>query len=65
MEKYTDFRTYLDFDLLDIDEEGRESRLSKTISKKSGVAPLVERNLCVTRVRQEIVIKAFDPRELV
>lgn len=134
--KYTDYRTYLDFDLLEMDEDGRESRLSKTISKKSGgetqtpfyiavlasflqtyrvnqsnynntlrllvfdeafskmdhqriqesiklladvglqviiaaptdniadIAPLVERNLCVTRVRQETVIKAFDPRDV-
>ena len=134
--KYTDYRTYLDFDLLDIDEEGRESRLSKTISKKSGgetqtpfyiavlasflqtyrvnqtghnntlrllvfdeafskmdhqriqesirllgevglqviiaaptdniadIAPLVERNLCVTRIRRETQVKAFDPRDL-
>ncbi|MDR3585660.1 MAG: SbcC/MukB-like Walker B domain-containing protein [Desulfosporosinus sp.] len=133
--KFTDYRTYLDFDLLEIDEEGRESRLSKTISKKSGgetqtpfyiavlasflqtyrvhqtnfnntlrllvfdeayskmdhqriqesikllrdtglqviiaaptekigdIAPFVDRNLCVTRVRQETVVKAFDPRE--
>ena len=134
--KFTDYRTYLDFDLLDIDEEGRESRLSKTIGKKSGgetqtpfyiavlasflqtyrvsqtghnntlrllvfdeafskmdhqriqesirlldevglqviiaaptdniadIAPLVERNLCVTRVRRETQVKAFDPRDL-
>lgn len=134
--KYTDYRTYLDFDLLDIDEEGRESRLSKTISKKSGgetqtpfyiavlasflqtyrvnqpghnntlrllvfdeafskmdhqriqesirlldevglqvmiaaptdniadIAPLVERNLCVTRIRRETAVRAFDPRDL-
>ena len=134
--KFTDYRTYLDFDLMDIDEEGRESRLSKTISKKSGgetqtpfyiavlasflqtyrvnqqnhnntlrlivfdeafskmdhqriqesirlladiglqviiaaptdniadIAPLVERNLCVTRIRQQTVVKAFDPREM-
>lgn len=135
LRKFTDYRTYLDFDLLDIDEEGRESRLSRTISKKSGgetqtpfyiavlasflqtyrvnqpnhnntfrllvfdeafskmdhqriqesirllkdvglqviiaaptdniadIAPLVDRNLCVTRVRQETVVKAFDPRD--
>lgn len=136
LKKFTDYRTYLDFDLLDIDEEGRESRLSRTISKKSGgetqtpfyiavlasflqtyrvyqtnynntlrllvfdeayskmdhqriqesvkllrdvglqviisaptekigdIAPYMDRNLCVTRVRQKTVVKAFDPREL-
>ncbi|MHB1418027.1 MAG: ATP-binding protein [Bacillota bacterium] len=136
LRKFTDYRTYLDFELLEIDEDGRESRLSKTISKKSGgetqtpfyiavlasflqtyrvsqsnhnntlrlvvfdeafskmdhqrihesikllrdvglqvivaaptdniadIAPLVDRNLCVTRVRQQTVVKAFDPQEI-
>ena len=36
LEKYTDYRTYLDFDLIVTDDEGRESRLSRVISKKSG-----------------------------
>ncbi|SFU44541.1 ATP-binding protein [Alicyclobacillus macrosporangiidus] len=36
LEKFTDYRTYLDFDLLVKDEEGRESRLSRVIAKKSG-----------------------------
>ncbi|RIV24697.1 hypothetical protein D2Q93_06340 [Alicyclobacillaceae bacterium I2511] len=36
LHKFTDYRTYLDFDLLVRDEEGRESRLSKVIAKKSG-----------------------------
>ncbi|QQE80528.1 ATP-binding protein [Alicyclobacillus sp. SO9] len=33
---FTDYRTYLDFDLVVRDEEGRESRLSRVIAKKSG-----------------------------
>ena len=36
LHKFTDYRTYLDFDLVQKDEEGRESRLSRVISKKSG-----------------------------
>ena len=28
------------------------------------IAPLVERNLCVTRISQQTVVKAFDPREM-
>ena len=36
IEKFTDYRTYLNFDLISKDESGQESRLSKTISKKSG-----------------------------
>jgi uncharacterized protein YPO0396 len=134
--KYTDYRTYLDFDLLEIDELGTESSLSKVIATKSGgetqtpfyiavlasflqtyrvkhpslnqtlrlivfdeafskmdhqrireciklvrnmglqiiisaptekladIAPLVDRNLCVTRIRNRTHVKAFDPREL-
>jgi len=34
--KYTDYRTYLDFDLVVIDGRGNKSHLSKMISKKSG-----------------------------
>lgn len=34
--KYTDYRTYLKFDLIVEDEEGRKQRLSKTLLKKSG-----------------------------
>ncbi|NMA02823.1 MAG: AAA family ATPase [Clostridia bacterium] len=135
LEKYTDYRTYLDFDLIVTDDEGRESRLSRVISKKSGgetqtpfyisvlasfaqlyrikqqanntariivfdeayskmdhqrikesinlirklglqvilsaptekigdIAPLVDRNLCVTRIKNETIIRAFDSREL-
>lgn len=135
LERFTDYRTYLDFDMINIDDEGRESRLSRVLTKKSGgetqtpfyiavlasflqlyrvrqgdqntlrlivfdeayskmdhqriqesirlirdlglqvilsaptekigdIAPLVDRNLCVIRVRQETVIKAFDPQEL-
>ncbi|MDQ1913606.1 SbcC/MukB-like Walker B domain-containing protein [Paenibacillus sp. GD4] len=134
--KYTDYRTYLDFDLMEIDEKGAESSLSKVIATKSGgetqtpfyiavlasflqtyrvkhpslnqtvrlivfdeafskmdhqrireciklvrnmglqiiisaptekladIAPLVDRNLCVTRIRNRTHVKAFDPREL-
>lgn len=36
LHKFTDYRTYLDFDLIVKDEEGHESRLSRVISKKSG-----------------------------
>jgi energy-coupling factor transporter ATP-binding protein EcfA2 len=36
LQKFTDYRTYLDFDLLVKDEEGRQSRLSRVIAKKSG-----------------------------
>lgn len=36
MEMYSDYRTYLDFDLLQIDDSGVTSRLSKTLGKKSG-----------------------------
>ncbi|MCL6517895.1 ATP-binding protein [Alicyclobacillus sp.] len=36
LEKFTDYRTYLDFDLEVKDEEGRISRLSRVIAKKSG-----------------------------
>ncbi|NMA14378.1 MAG: AAA family ATPase [Clostridia bacterium] len=138
IEKFTDYRTYLNFDLLVKDDGGRESRLSKMITKKSGgetqtpfyisvlasfvriyrinqgrgeksntlrlivfdeafnkmdhqriqesirllktmglqaiisaptekigdVAPLVNRNLCVTRIEGRSVVKAFDPKEM-
>lgn len=33
---YTDYRTYLNFDLIVKDSNGNEQRLSKTLSKKSG-----------------------------
>lgn len=36
LKTFTDYRTYLDFDLIVRDEEGRESRLSRVIAKKSG-----------------------------
>lgn len=36
IQKFTDYRTYLNFDLIVIDEQGRESRLSRTLLKKSG-----------------------------
>lgn len=136
LERFTDYRTYLDFDLVNVDDEGRESRLSRVITKKSGgetqtpfyiavlasflqlyrvqqedtstirlivfdeayskmdhqriqesiklirelglqvilsaptekvgdIAPLVDRNLCVTRLKQETIVRAFDPKELI
>ena len=36
VEKFTDYRSYLDFDLIVKDKEGNEQRLSKMIKKKSG-----------------------------
>lgn len=36
IEKYTDYRTYLDFDLVVTDENGEKSHLSKMLNKKSG-----------------------------
>lgn len=136
LDKFTDYRTYLDFDLVVTDDRGMESRLSRVIAKKSGgetqtpfyisvlasfvqlyriksrnqdntvriivldeayskmdhqrikesinlirklglqvilsaptekigdIAPLVDRNLCVTRIKSETIIKSFDPREI-
>ncbi|GBF32914.1 chromosome segregation protein [Desulfocucumis palustris] len=135
LEHFTDFRAYLDFDLIVSDDQGNESRLSRIISKKSGgetqtpfyisvlasfiqiyrikqqgfnntlrlivfdeayskmdhqriresirlirdlelqviisaptekiadIAPLVDRNLCITRVGKESFVRAFDPRK--
>lgn len=136
LEEFTDYRKYLEFDLLSIDEEGRETRLSKMINKRSGgetqnpfyisvlasfvhvyrvrqqgynntlrlivfdeafnkmdhqriqesiklakrlglqllisaptekvadIAPLVDRNLCVARVKRQCVVRAFDPKDI-
>lgn len=36
VEKFTDYRSYLDFDLIVTNKEGQEQRLSKMIKKKSG-----------------------------
>ncbi|MFA6617405.1 MAG: SbcC/MukB-like Walker B domain-containing protein, partial [Bacilli bacterium] len=36
VEKFTDYRNYLDFDLVVKDKAGNEQRLSKMIKKKSG-----------------------------
>jgi len=36
VEKFTDYRSYLDFDLIVKDRQGSEQRLSKMIKKKSG-----------------------------
>jgi uncharacterized protein YPO0396 len=135
--KYTDFKTYLNFDLKVINENNIEERLSKTLAKKSGgetqtpfyicvlasfaqlyrvkdrgefsntmrlivfdeafskmdheriqdsikllrkmdlqailcaptekisdIAPLVDRNLLVTRISGQTIVKAFDPKEI-
>lgn len=138
IERYTDYRTYLNFDMISKDESGRESRLSRTIAKKSGgetqtpfyisvlasfvrvyrlqqsfrgknntlrlivfdeafnkmdhqriqesikllrsfglqaiicaptekigeIAPLADRTLCVTRLKNITVVRAFDPKKL-
>ncbi len=135
LQRFTDYRTFLEFDMVSIDEEGRESRLSRMITKKSGgetqtpfyvavlssflqvyrvrqeeantlrlivfdeaynkmdhqriresikmiremglqvilaaptekiadIAPLVDRNLLVYRLRNTTLVKAFDPKEL-
>ena len=135
LQRFTDYRIYLDFDMVNIDDEGRESRLSRVLNKKSGgetqtpfyiavlasflqlyrvrqgdedtlrlivfdeayskmdhqriqesvrlvrelglqlilsaptekigdIAPLMDRNLCVIRVKRETVIKGFDPQQL-
>jgi uncharacterized protein YPO0396 len=135
LQRFTDYRTFLEFDMLNIDEEGRESRLSRVITKKSGgetqtpfyvavlssflqvyrvrqeeantlrlivfdeaynkmdhqriqesikmiremglqvilsaptekiadIAPLVDRNLLVHRLKKATLVKAFDPKEL-
>lgn len=136
LDKFTDYRTYLDFDLTVTDDRGMESRLSRVIAKKSGgetqtpfyisvlasfvqlyriksrhqdntvrilvfdeayskmdhqrikesinlirrlglqvilsaptekigdIAPLVDRNLCVTRIQNETIIKSFDPKDI-
>lgn len=36
IKRFTDYRSYLNFDLVVTDQEGREQRLSKTLLKKSG-----------------------------
>lgn len=36
IKEYTDYKTYLKFDLIVVDQAGNEQRLSKTLSKKSG-----------------------------
>ncbi|MBT9173056.1 MAG: Chromosome partition protein Smc [Syntrophomonadaceae bacterium] len=135
LQRFTDYRTFLEFDMVNIDEEGRESRLSRVITKKSGgetqtpfyvavlasflqvyrvrqdeantmrlivfdeaynkmdhqriqesikmiremglqvilsaptekiadIAPLVDRNLLVHRLKKATLVKAFDPKEL-
>lgn len=134
IDKYTDYRTYLSFDLVVKNENGIESRLSRVLSKKSGgetqtpfyisvlasflqryriksknnntlrlivfdeafnkmdseriqesinllrnlefqavisaptekiadIAPLVDRNLCVMRVKDRTLVKAFDKKK--
>lgn len=36
LEEFTDYRKYLEFDLISTDEEGNETRLSKMLNKRSG-----------------------------
>ena len=36
IETFTDYRTYLDFDIIVVDHQGKKQRLSKTIGTKSG-----------------------------
>jgi uncharacterized protein YPO0396 len=36
LEEFTDYRKYLEFDLISTDDEGNETRLSKMLSKRSG-----------------------------
>jgi uncharacterized protein YPO0396 len=36
LEEYTDYRKYLEFDLISTDMEGNETRLSKMLNKRSG-----------------------------
>lgn len=134
LKKFTDFRTFLDFDLKEL-EDGREIRLSRTIDVKSGgetqnpfyiavlasfvqiyrvkqvgfnntfrlivfdeayskmdhqrikesiklikslglqvilaaptekigdIAPFVDRNLCVLRLKNQAIVRAFDPQQ--
>ena len=136
LEEFTDYRKYLEFDLISTDEEGNETRLSKMLSKRSGgetqnpfyiavlasfahiyrtrmhgynetmrlivfdeafnkmdhqriqesiklakklglqliisaptekvadIAPLVDRTLCVVRIKSQTSVRHFDPRTL-
>jgi hypothetical protein len=38
--------------------------LSAPTEKIGDITPLVDRNLCVTRVKRQTIVKAFDPREI-
>lgn len=136
LEEFTDYRKYLEFDLISTDMEGNETRLSKMLSKRSGgetqnpfyiavlasfahlyrtrmqgydetmrlivfdeafnkmdhqriqesiklakrlglqlvisaptekvadIAPLVDRTLCVVRIKSQTSVRHFDPRTL-
>lgn len=136
LEEFTDYRKYLEFDLISTDDEGNETRLSKMLNKRSGgetqnpfyiavlasfahvyrtrmqgynetmrlivfdeafnkmdhqriqesiklakrlglqlvisaptekvadIAPLVDRTLCVVRVKSQTSVRHFDPRTL-
>ena len=39
VEKFTDYRNYLEFDLIVKDKQGSEQRLSRMLMKKSGAKP--------------------------
>ncbi|NLT96385.1 MAG: hypothetical protein GXW85_12810, partial [Clostridia bacterium] len=43
---------------------GLQVILSAPTEKIGDIAPLVDRNLCVTRIKNETVVKAFDSKEL-
>ena len=47
-----------------LDEVGLQVIIAAPTDNIADIAPLVERNLCVTRVRRETQVKAFDPRDL-
>lgn len=43
---------------------GLQAIISAPTEKIGDIAPVVDRNLCVTRIKETTIIKAFDPREL-
>jgi len=47
-----------------IREMGLQVILSAPTEKIGDIAPLVDRNLCVTRVKNVTIVRAFDPKEM-
>ncbi len=43
---------------------GLQAIISAPTEKIGDIAPLVSRNLCVTRVENRSLVKAFDPKEI-